>query len=62
MLNGVDQYLGYLPELNLVVSCIVSITKHHQTKIYIELHVNYTGLYIFEFYQNFGIGLDGMFL
>ena len=41
MLNGVDQYLGYLLELNFVVSCIVSITKHHQIKNNIELHVNY---------------------
>ena len=56
MLNGVDQYLGYLLELNFMVSCIVSITKHHQIQSKIELHVNYL------LHRNFGIGLDGMLL
>ena len=34
MLNGDDQYLGYLLEVNLIVSFIVCITKYPQKPLY----------------------------
>ena len=45
MLNGVDQYLGYLLEVNLMVSCIVCITKYPQKTLHLSQYWYWIRLY-----------------